>query len=293
MLTSRIVLLNDSRCPHSAAFTVQQIEEFKWKIIYYPQYSRDLASSDLHLFLHLKKSFASQKFEGGNELKTAVTNWFKFPEIPCTTIKKLWDKLDYLKMSATMVPRCWQTCTETNARLQCMYLWTTTKRGQWTFFSSCYWRQNMDCICEVWIKRFSLPCHLNSSEVSDSALPCCLNGGEVTELLPLRAARIGAHSHLQKQPIATALTLIPPLATFSSDSTTTLQHTTSHSRHSPPLTPWLVAHMCASSIHIYDPQHTSYWTEGGLSAEQPLASFNQHGQKHHRKKQVQITGGEV
>ena len=42
-----------------------------------PPYSPDLAPSDFHLFLHLKKFLSSgQRFENDAELKTTVTRWF-------------------------------------------------------------------------------------------------------------------------------------------------------------------------------------------------------------------------
>ncbi|KAJ4429615.1 hypothetical protein ANN_21801 [Periplaneta americana] len=36
----------------------------------------DLAPSDFHLFLHLKKFLGGQRFDGDDEVKTAVREWF-------------------------------------------------------------------------------------------------------------------------------------------------------------------------------------------------------------------------
>jgi histone-lysine N-methyltransferase SETMAR len=40
-----------------------------------PPYSPDLAPSDFHLFLHLKKFLASQRFNNDEDVKRAVQKW--------------------------------------------------------------------------------------------------------------------------------------------------------------------------------------------------------------------------
>ena len=50
---------------------------FKWDILDNPPYSPDLASSDFHLFLHLKKHLAGKKFDDGDEVQEEVLRWFK------------------------------------------------------------------------------------------------------------------------------------------------------------------------------------------------------------------------
>jgi len=44
-------------------------------VLDYPDHSADLANSDLHLFLHLKKHLASQKFHKDEEVKNKVITW--------------------------------------------------------------------------------------------------------------------------------------------------------------------------------------------------------------------------
>jgi histone-lysine N-methyltransferase SETMAR len=47
-------------------------------ILDHPPYSPDLAPSDFHLFLHLKKHLAGKKFEDDDdEVQEAVMTWFK------------------------------------------------------------------------------------------------------------------------------------------------------------------------------------------------------------------------
>jgi histone-lysine N-methyltransferase SETMAR len=41
----------------------------------HPPHSPDLAHSDFHLFLHLKKHLAGQKFREDEEVKSEVTAW--------------------------------------------------------------------------------------------------------------------------------------------------------------------------------------------------------------------------
>ncbi|PNF35627.1 hypothetical protein B7P43_G01883 [Cryptotermes secundus] len=45
----------------------------------YPPYSPDLAPSDFHLFLHLKKFLSSERqhFENDREVEMVVTQWFQ------------------------------------------------------------------------------------------------------------------------------------------------------------------------------------------------------------------------
>jgi len=77
MLSSGIVLLHDNARPHTAAGTAQMLQQFRWEVFDHPPYSPDLAPSDYHLFMHLKKWLASQSFEDHDRLKTGVTTWFK------------------------------------------------------------------------------------------------------------------------------------------------------------------------------------------------------------------------
>ena len=59
---------------HVSEFT----KKFKWDILDHPPYSPDLASSDFHLFLHLKKHLAGKKFDDDDdEVQEEVMTWFK------------------------------------------------------------------------------------------------------------------------------------------------------------------------------------------------------------------------
>ncbi|KAJ4429714.1 hypothetical protein ANN_21918 [Periplaneta americana] len=77
MLTAGVVLLHDSARSHTARLTAPVLTEFGWELFDHPPYSPDLAPSDFHVFLHLKKFlFSGERFGNDEELKTSVTRWF-------------------------------------------------------------------------------------------------------------------------------------------------------------------------------------------------------------------------
>ena len=70
--TMRHFLLHDNARPHCAAHTQDLIASFKWEQMDHPLYSPDLAPSDFHLFLHLKKFLGGKRFDEGCDTKDAV-----------------------------------------------------------------------------------------------------------------------------------------------------------------------------------------------------------------------------
>jgi len=75
MLSATILLLHDNARLHSAALTQDLIISFTWEQMDHPPYSPDLAPSDYHLFLHLKKFLGGKRFDDDNDLKDAVQKW--------------------------------------------------------------------------------------------------------------------------------------------------------------------------------------------------------------------------
>ncbi|KAJ4429305.1 hypothetical protein ANN_26309 [Periplaneta americana] len=59
MLTAGVVLLHDNARPHTARRTTAVLTEFGWELFDHPPCSPDLAPSDFHVFLHLKKFLSS------------------------------------------------------------------------------------------------------------------------------------------------------------------------------------------------------------------------------------------
>jgi histone-lysine N-methyltransferase SETMAR len=73
MLSATTLLLHDNARPHSFAQTQDLITSFKWEQMDQPPYSPDLAPSDYHLFLHLKKFLGGKRFDDSDDLKIAVS----------------------------------------------------------------------------------------------------------------------------------------------------------------------------------------------------------------------------
>jgi len=75
MLSATILLLHGNAQPHSVAQTQDLINSFRCEQMDHPPYSPDLAPSDFHLFLHLKKFLGGERFDNDNDLKDAVQKW--------------------------------------------------------------------------------------------------------------------------------------------------------------------------------------------------------------------------
>jgi hypothetical protein len=72
MPTFGAVLLHDNARPHTDARTRALLEHFNWELFDRLRYSPDLALSDYHLFIYLKKWFGSQSFNNNMKLMEGV-----------------------------------------------------------------------------------------------------------------------------------------------------------------------------------------------------------------------------
>jgi hypothetical protein len=72
MMTHSVCLLHGNARAHSARATQQLLQSFNREVLDSPSHSPDIAPIDLHLFLHLKKHVASQKFYENEEVKNEV-----------------------------------------------------------------------------------------------------------------------------------------------------------------------------------------------------------------------------
>jgi histone-lysine N-methyltransferase SETMAR len=77
VLSSGVLFLHDNARPHTAARTRQLLEQLQWEFFEHPSYSHNLAPSDFHLFLHLKRFLAAERFSSNDDVKTAVQHWVK------------------------------------------------------------------------------------------------------------------------------------------------------------------------------------------------------------------------
>ncbi|GFU47154.1 uncharacterized protein TNCV_5071501 [Trichonephila clavipes] len=75
MLSAGVVLLHDNARQHTANRTQDLITSFGWEQLDHPPYSPDLAPSDYHLFMHLKKHLARQRHSDDDEAKATVKQW--------------------------------------------------------------------------------------------------------------------------------------------------------------------------------------------------------------------------
>ncbi|KFM64801.1 Histone-lysine N-methyltransferase SETMAR, partial [Stegodyphus mimosarum] len=75
MLSKGIVLLHDNARPHTAGVTQSLIRQFHWEQFDHPPYSPDLAPSDYHLFLHMKRELGGKCFGSDDDTKNAVESW--------------------------------------------------------------------------------------------------------------------------------------------------------------------------------------------------------------------------
>jgi len=71
-----VCLLHDNARLRSAHVTTVLPEKFKWNVSDHPPYSPDIAPSDFHLFLHLKKYIAGKKFDDDDEVQEEVMTRF-------------------------------------------------------------------------------------------------------------------------------------------------------------------------------------------------------------------------
>ena len=67
--------VHDNTRLHSAAQTQDLITSFRLEQMDHPPYTPDLAPSDFHLFLHLKKFLGGKQFDNNGDLKDAVQKW--------------------------------------------------------------------------------------------------------------------------------------------------------------------------------------------------------------------------
>ncbi|GFV93594.1 mariner Mos1 transposase [Trichonephila clavipes] len=76
-LTSKILFLHDNARPHTANYTQELFNSFKWEVFSHPPFSPDLAPSDFHLFPRMKNWLATQRFDDDKELRVRVTEWLR------------------------------------------------------------------------------------------------------------------------------------------------------------------------------------------------------------------------
>jgi histone-lysine N-methyltransferase SETMAR len=85
-------VLDDAR-PYTAAATVNHIATFGWERLGHAPYSPDLAPSDFHFFLTLKRTLEGRRFTTNEDVEAAVrTQDADFYQQGFFKLVKWWDK---------------------------------------------------------------------------------------------------------------------------------------------------------------------------------------------------------
>ena len=75
LLSNKVLLLHDNARPHTAAQTVETINQLGFEVLEHPAYSPDLAPSDYHIFGPLKDGLRGRRFSTDEDVKEAVHKW--------------------------------------------------------------------------------------------------------------------------------------------------------------------------------------------------------------------------
>jgi len=76
-LSAGVLLLNDNAPVHMSAKSQAAIQQCGFQQLNHPHYSPDLAPSDYFLFRVMKTFLRVKRFSSDEEVKEAVTTWFK------------------------------------------------------------------------------------------------------------------------------------------------------------------------------------------------------------------------
>jgi hypothetical protein len=71
------VLLHDNARPHTAAHTINILQQLNRGVLEHPAHSPDLASSGFHLFGPLKNALRCRRFADDDGVKQAVHDWLR------------------------------------------------------------------------------------------------------------------------------------------------------------------------------------------------------------------------
>jgi len=77
MLSKKVLLHHDNARPHTAAATVETVQQLGFELLQHPPYSPDLAPSDYHIFGPLKEALRGRRFASDEEVKEAVHTWLR------------------------------------------------------------------------------------------------------------------------------------------------------------------------------------------------------------------------
>ena len=73
----KVLLHHDNARPHTAAATVETVQQLGFELLQHPPYSPDLAPNDYHIFSPLKEALRVRRFASNEEVKEAVHTWLQ------------------------------------------------------------------------------------------------------------------------------------------------------------------------------------------------------------------------
>jgi hypothetical protein len=73
-------LLHNNARPRIALTTMNALNTWHWKILPHPPYRPDLAPSDFHLFLKLKKRLQDLRFQTDEDIQEKVKLWLRLQD---------------------------------------------------------------------------------------------------------------------------------------------------------------------------------------------------------------------
>lgn len=101
LLSSGVCLQHDNAQPHTAHYTVRQIQDIKLEVLLHPPYSPDLAPSNFDLFWPLKDTLHGRYFGPDEEVKE-TPDWLA--QQPQDFFRRIYALLEY-----------WRQCVEGSA----------------------------------------------------------------------------------------------------------------------------------------------------------------------------------
>jgi len=75
MLSKEVLQHHDNACPHTAAVTVETVQQLGFELLQHPPYSPDLTPSDYHIFGPRKEALRVRTFTSDEEVKEEVQTW--------------------------------------------------------------------------------------------------------------------------------------------------------------------------------------------------------------------------
>ena len=95
-----ILLQQDNAPVHTSKVGMAAVRQCGYELLPHPPYSPDLAPSDYHLFLNLKKHLHGKRFIDDYELTTTIEGWLKDQDV------------NFYRQGIADLPKRWNKCID-------------------------------------------------------------------------------------------------------------------------------------------------------------------------------------